>query len=107
MLPAMMVQRGLVIAVVAAQFCLPLIALVGSSPPTRLGFQMYSGLGFLDITVEDANGQDLEYDLGDVLAVSPRIEVDWTQRLPEALCDLPGAAKVSVERHDGARTMEC
>jgi hypothetical protein len=52
----MSVLRRVVPAVVAAQLAVPLIALVGSPPPTRLGFQMYSGLGVLEISVEDRRG---------------------------------------------------
>ncbi|KRE37059.1 hypothetical protein ASG73_12200 [Janibacter sp. Soil728] len=101
------VPRGVVLGVIAAQFCVPLIALVASEPPTRLGFQMYSGLGSLDVTVEDEHGQDVEYDPAEVFAVSPRVEIDWTRRLPERLCAIPGAAQVTVERPDGLRTVRC
>lgn len=101
------VRRGLVLAVIAAQFAVPLVALVGSVPPTRLGFQMYSGLGGLEIAVEDRGGDELEVDLADVLAVSPRSELDWTRRLPEALCGVPAAARVTVTRPEASRTVEC
>lgn len=103
----MAVRRGLVATVIAAQFCVPLVALLASAPPTRLGFQMYSGLGGLDITVEDERGEELEYDPADILAVSPRIEIDWTRRLPEALCEATGAARVTVGRPEATRTVTC
>ena len=103
----MAVRRGLVATVIAAQFCVPLVALLASAPPTRLGFQMYSGLGGLEVTVEDEQGETLEYDPGDVLPVSPRIEIDWTRRLPEALCEVTGAARVTVERPEATRTVAC
>lgn len=102
------VPRGVVLTVIAAQFCVPLIALVGSAPPTRLGFQMYSGEGGIDITVEDRHGEELDPPLGDVLAVPLRAELDWTRRLPEALCEVPGAALVTVSRTgENSRTVEC
>lgn len=104
---AMTVGRGMVIAVVAAQFCVPLVALVVGDRPTRLGFQMYSGLSELDITVEDGRGQELDVDLFDHVVATPREEIDWTQRLPQALCEEPRAARVTVTQRDASRTVEC
>lgn len=101
-------SRGVVLAIIGAQFCVPLVALVASTPPTRLGFQMYSGLGGVDITVVDKGGEELEPDLGAVLVAPPRPEIDWTRRLPEALCEVPGAARVTVARAgENSRTVEC
>lgn len=104
----MAVARGVVITVIAAQFCVPLVALVASEPPTRLGFQMYSGLGELEVTVEDERGEDMDYDAGEALAVAPRIEIDWTRHLPEALCEVTeGAARVTVSQSGVTTTAEC
>lgn len=103
------VPRGVVLAVIGAQFCVPLVALVASAPPTRLGFQMYSGQGGVDITVVGEDGEEMEPDLADVLAVPMRPEIDWTVGLPEALCAAePGAARVTIARTgENSRTLEC
>lgn len=101
-------SRGIVLAVIGAQFCVPLVALVASAPPTRLGFQMYSGQGGVDITVEGEGGEELDPELGEILAVPLRPEVDWTRRLPDALCEVPGAMRVTVSRTgENSRTVEC
>lgn len=94
-------------AVIAVQVLVPLVALLGSEPPTRLGFQMYSGVGELVIQVEDRDGNKMDVDLGQVLAAPPRVELDWTHRLPEALCRFAGAARVTVTQPSAARTVNC
>lgn len=96
--------------VIAAQFCVPLVALVASEPPTRLGFQMYAGTGGVEsLVVEDVDGEELEVDFSRILAVELRAEIDWTRRLPEALCEnVPDAARVTVTRvRENSRTLEC
>lgn len=103
----MTTRQRMLAAGIAVQVLVPLVALLGGEPPTRLGFQMYSGTGKLEIRVEDERGSKLDVDLGEILAVQPRIELDWTRRLPEALCGLPGAARVTVTRVSSERTMTC
>lgn len=101
-------RRGLVVAVIGAQFCVPLVALLATEPPTRLGFQMYSGQARLQVTVEDERGDELDYDAGQVLAAVPRVELDWTRVLPPALCEVTeGAARVTVSQSGVATTVEC
>ena len=73
-------RRRLVVAVLAVQFLIPLVALVGSTAPTRLGFQMYSGQGELTIQVVDGAGDARNADLNDLLAAG-RPDIDWVSNL--------------------------
>ena len=95
------------VAVIVAQVAVPLVALLASDPPTRLGFQMYSATGTLEITVQDRHGDEVEVDVRDVLGTSPRPEIDWTKRLPEALCEVPEAHRVTVTKDEASRTVTC
>ena len=71
--------------IVGVQFSVPAVALA-MEPPTRLGFQMYSGLGEVpEITITANDGSTDEVAIGDVVAV-PRPELDWSIKLPEHLC---------------------
>ena len=101
-------RRGLVLAVIGAQFCVPFLALVISEPPTRLGFQMYSGRGTLEVIVEDERGREIDYDAGEVLAAPPRVELDWSRHLPAAICEAtPQAARVKVAQSGHTTVVEC
>jgi hypothetical protein len=96
------------LAVIALQIAVPLVALVGSDPPTRFGFQMYSGLGGVDVQIRDRDGEPMAFDLHATLADLARPELDWTTRLPAYLCTrVPGAATVTVRQGDEESTATC
>ncbi|NPC43526.1 hypothetical protein [Nocardioides sp. zg-1230] len=92
-------------AAVLVQLLIPLVALVRA--PAQFGFQMYSGAGWTRITVVDETGARREHRLADYVALD-RIDVDWTRRLPEHICDVDaGAVEVTVERSRSTRTVQC
>ena len=71
--------------IVAAQIAVPTIAAL-QPPPTRLGWQMYSGVGDLpSISLTRADGSGLGVSLHDVIAKG-RPELDWNTYLPPYLC---------------------
>lgn len=96
--------RLVVAGVFALQFLIPLIALVGSPAPTRLGFQMYSGAGQVQAHSIDRDGNRDEVDIMALVAVA-RPDIDWISNLPaRRLCAAdPGAAAVVVTQ--GHRTV--
>lgn len=101
------IRGRLVVVALMLQIMVPLVAL-GGEPPTRFGFQMYSGFGGTRVEARDSAGELVEIDLGDLLHGSMRPELDWTQRLPEQVCDrVPGVATVKVERSSKQRTISC
>lgn len=72
--------------VVAVQVAVPLVAAL-QPPPTRLGWQMYSGLGNVpNIAMETADGTIESLDIRE-FAARPRPEIDWARYLPTAVCD--------------------
>lgn len=94
-----------IVTVIGLQFAVPAVAFV-QEPPTRLGFQMYSGYGDGDITALDADGRLIELDWPNLLARNLRPELDWTRVVPQYLCShVHGIDKVVVERESGARTV--
>jgi hypothetical protein len=66
------------------QFAVPTVALV-QDPPTRFGFQMYSGYSG-SIVVLDDDGEVLEIDLLEHFTKMPRTELDWHNHVPGWLC---------------------
>jgi hypothetical protein len=97
-----------VVAAIMIQFAVPLVALLGSEPPTRFGFQMYSGLGGVDVQIRDHAGEVVQFDLHATLADLVRPELDWTSRLPAYLCTkVPRAATVTVRQGDHESTVTC
>lgn len=99
--------QWLLAAVVATQLVVPAIALLGA-PPTRFGFQMYSAQGGAVVEVVDRAGRDVHVDLGEVLAGTPRPELDWTRVLPERICESePQAVRVTVIQPEHERTVRC
>jgi hypothetical protein len=91
-------------AVIALQVAVPAVALT-LEPPTRFGFQMYSGYGDGEIGVLDASGAAIDVDYAEVLPRSLRPELDWTRHVPEHLCaKIPGAATIVVEQNGSGRT---
>ena len=107
-MPPRGMMRAILLAVVVAQFAVPMIALIGSTPPTRFGFQMYSGQGWTKVRIFDDSGDPIPFDQRAHVAGDLRPEIDWTQRLPEHLCgSVARAARVVVERPEGRRELRC
>lgn len=66
---------------IAIQFAVPAVAFV-QEPPTRLGWQMYSGIGELpEVSVEGSNGDIIDPPFTD-FAAAPRPELNWGEHLP-------------------------
>jgi hypothetical protein len=100
-------RTAVMLGVVALQFLVPAVALT-REPPTRLGFQMYSATGGVEIEVFDRNGHELKVDYSSVVAGSFRPELQWTRRLPEYLCSrFPRAAVVEVTDSSRERMIRC
>ncbi len=101
-------RRALLSCAIATQVLVPAIALL--QPPTRLGFQMYSGRGGTEVAVFDALGNSIDVEIEGYVAGTLRPELDWTRNLPEHLCaSIADAARVTVTRPDQSRTrtVEC
>lgn len=79
-------------------FLIPFLALVTSAPPTKFGFQMYSGVGTLSAEFVDGAGVVHDVDFGPAL-VTRRADIDWIQRLPTHLCKTtPEAVEIRVRQ---------
>jgi hypothetical protein len=95
-----------VVAVVALQFLVPLVALA-MEPPTRFGFQMYSGYGSVDLSVTDRAGVRRQVGM-DHVAAAYRGEIDWLGRVPAYLCRVePDAVSATVLQDGRTRTVPC
>ena len=96
-----------VLAAVAVQFAVPAIALMGELP-ARFGFQMYSGLGGINVRAVDVHGEEITVDLGTEVAEPLRPELDWLGVLPESACAAaPTAVQVTVEQSGRQRSVTC
>lgn len=100
-------RRRLVVAAIAVQVTVPVVALA-HGVPSRFGFHMYSGqTPGLAVEVLDVQGQPLAVDLDDYVA-SGRPELDWTDVLPEAICrHTVAAAEVTVRSRHHERSLTC
>lgn len=97
----------MIVLVVLAQFAVPAIVLL-LPPPQKFGFQMYSGLGGVAVTVIDADGDRIEPVDIDQLVGQLRPDIDWLPVLPERLCQkVPGADRVIVEQSARERSIAC
>ncbi len=99
-------RRRLTIAgVVALQLAIPVVAL--ATAPSQFGFQMFSGAGWTEVVVEDSDGQVHDHEVAEYVAKA-RIDVDWTQRLPERICEVEAdAVRVTVRRWRSERSLTC
>lgn len=96
-----------VLAIVAVQIVIPVIALTGELP-ARFGFQMYSGLGGVRVQAVDGRGEEIGVDLGTEVAQPLRPELDWLAVLPERACKAaPSAVQVTVEQSGRQRSASC
>lgn len=101
------IRGRLVMVAIVLQLVVPAIAFA-REPPSRFGFQMYSGVGGAEVEARDAAGRSIEIDLSYLLAGSMRPELDWTVRLPEYVCvNVPAAATVTVRQSSRRRTLTC
>lgn len=105
--PAAQRPRGqrLVALVIVAQVLVPALAL--THPPSRFGFQMFSGIGAIDIVVLDAVGDPVPVD--NTLFVRPvRSDLRYASSLPKFLClRIPHASTVTVQDASDRRTVSC
>lgn len=96
-----------VLAVVCLQFAVPMIAFMGD-PPARFGFQMYSGLGHVNVRAVDGRGEEINIDLSTEVAGLVRPDLDWLGVLPERVCmAAPSAVTVTVEQSGRQRSVKC
>lgn len=96
-----------VLAAVVVQVAVPGIVLVASEPPSRFGFQMYSGMGSATVEARTSDGRLVELP-DDLLAGMMRPDVPWLSRLPEHVCErVPQAARVTVEQNGERREVTC
>ena len=92
-------------AAILLQLSIPLFALANA--PSQFGFQMYSGAGWTEVTVDHEDGSTRRPSVSDYVALN-RIDVDWTQLLPEHICRVePTAVAVTVERWRSSRRLQC
>lgn len=100
----------IVAAVIVAQFSVPLVVLTVQQPPARWGWQMYSGLGAVEIVVRDVDGEVLDEQWAPkVLPRAMRPELDWSRHLPERICAVVTGAETVTVSQDGreAVTVPC
>ena len=94
-----------VAAIVGLQLAVPSVALLMA--PSQFGFQMYSGAGWTKVEMEDARGTVRDLTVPSYVAKA-RIDIDWTQRLPERICEAePEAVRVTVTRWRAERSVAC
>lgn len=98
---------SVVAVIVVLQLLVPAFALVLPDKPHRLGWQMYSGLGQHEVEVVDQDGVAVTVQWDEVLAWPRRPELDWTQHLPEHLCQHLEAEELTVTAGPAVRTMTC
>lgn len=68
---------------------------------------MYSGVGWTRVTIVDRSGDIRTVPVKDY-AARDRMDVDWTQSLPEEICRKePSAVTVTVERVHAKRAIGC
>jgi hypothetical protein len=92
-------------AVIVSQLLVPAIAY--THLPTQYGFQMFSGLGWTRVTVQDAGGTTLPVQSSRYTA-NFRDDINWVEHLPEVLCErLPDAATITVARFRHQREHRC
>ncbi len=94
----------LVVLVITFQFLVPAIAL--NDPPTRFGFQMYSGTGQFTVTATDAAGNSRIIEPEEYV-IDPRTELDWTEDLPEYVCAHLDVVTVTVVQGSERRSLQC
>lgn len=97
----------LIIGIIAIQLAVPTLAFF-QEPPSRLGWQMYSGIGQLpEINVERPNGDLTDLPFTDV-AAAPRPELNWSELLPPFVCaQLPDAIAIDLTYSTGTQSFEC
>ena len=98
-------RKHWVALVVCLQLAVPTVALLVA--PSQFGFQMYSGAGWTHVEMEDSQGRVHDLKVASYVA-NPRIDIDWTHRLPERICATESdAVIVRVERWRSERSLTC
>lgn len=97
----------LLIGIVALQVATPAFSLL-HEPPTRLGWQMYSGNGELPkIIVESTNGAEEDIPFTDLAATS-RAELNWDHVIPAYVCgQMEDAATVRLIYPSSTESFGC
>ncbi|GAB3247811.1 hypothetical protein [Arthrobacter pigmenti] len=93
--------------ILALQLVVPAIAFF-QEPPTRLGWQMYSGIGELPKVHVETEANTTEKIVFMDVAANNRSEIDWRKYLPEFVCQ-ENANAIAVELAYSTRTesFEC
>lgn len=102
-------RTQLLVAVIALQVLVPTVALLGD-PPSRFGFQMFSGYEVGNtVVVHDGDGAEIPIEPAELWHVPLRAELDWAERLPAHICArVAGAHEVVVFQHaTGLRAIPC
>lgn len=100
-----LLRRRWVAVAVGLQLAIPSVALVLA--PSQFGFQMYSGAGWTQVEMEDTDGRVHDLTVPPYVAEA-RIDIDWTDGLPERICEVEtDAVRVTVERWRSRRSLTC
>lgn len=100
------IGKALVLGVVIMQVGMPTVALLAHDPPSRFGFQMYSGYGDGVVELRDIDGHLMDVDwAGAVLPRVMRPELDWAKHLPDRLCQEFGLLESVTIRMEGLKTV--
>lgn len=99
--------RLVIVLGLAVQVGVPVAASLGE-PPSRFGWQMYSGLGEVpSIKVYESDGKNRSVAFDDVTGAS-RAELDWKKHLPPYLCNTyPAATTVELEYTEDVEHFKC
>ena len=101
------VRRRMLAAVVVIQFAVPTVALTMDAP-TRLGFQMYSGMGEVPVVEVVTREGDVETLRQDKVIAVARAELPWAQFLPPHVCRVYSDAQaVRLRYKAGVRSYSC
>lgn len=98
--------RWLIVAFLALQLTLPILALAGTRP-TGFGWQMFTAYAPPpSVSVELADGSVEPVELAQLIA-HPRPEADLDAAIVAALCDRDGVLAVTVTKRDEPRRTPC
>lgn len=100
------ILRWLIVAFLALQLTLPILALAGPRP-TRFGWQMFTAYAPApSVSVERTDGSVEPVELSELLA-HPRPEADLHSTIVDALCDRGGVVAVRLADAGGSRRVAC
>lgn len=100
------ILRWLIVAFLAVQIALPILALAGPRP-TGFGWQMFTAFAPPPaVSIELGDGSVLPIELAELLA-HPRPEADLDTPIVTALCEREDVVAVIVIAIDGHRRVAC